>query len=814
MWFQWCLAAALATLRVVVAQSAMPLRPPFNVSSCDVMALPGRIADLNDACCRAQPDGPNPIEGTDCQLDCTADCAARLLPLWGECRDLLKRLYDSRADGGALDGRASQFTDAHSGCLAVPVPTMLQDLRQLHDDGFCPNEVLDGVAVAPVGSAPCTDTNQHCTGMMMIGMTCRDDFCNNGVPPCPSEGQCDKTCNICPSDRSGGVHRRVQALGLTCLHFDEKAQEATNACCDGNTDSCVEGVPTECDAKCAVVFGPFFDSCSRQLGAAVGLSTLRQWEQVDSTCSSALPRAELLSTMATCGAAQMLARPGSMNASSGQALLELPIPLTTDRCPLAQLPSRVDELNAACCTDAGCGGCNISCALVLIPLLDDCHDLLYRIYDGDDGKYDDDASALTSLFSQCLSIPPTDLIDYIRHMNSEGQCPNEVLDEVGATAVVGNACEDMDARCGYMLQRGFTCELDFCTTSPSCQFAGECDRTCNFCETATVGRRRDQIDQSINLPANCDPQSFVDQVAQVNQACCDAGDNGCANGVPSECDAKCAIVYSVFYSNCESFLDATVESPDKIMGFDRLYTVCTERLPSEQLLRAIVNCSTVYQITGAAAQHRVMLPPADGSGGPPPPPPPRQCTSSDAFTARCSSRVTSECCVQDSSGASCTFENPEQCPVRLACPPSNSGHSCKQGRIEIYNPSFSSSPDSAWGTVCGHYMWDNDNVANIVCRQLGFVYGQVYTYGTSNNNYIASLPVRWGFRNCQNTERSILECPTAGDPTDPTCRTDLPTCMADRAQQFPAGQCCTQVRNWPTLLAHAALFVCLLLRLM
>ena len=63
--------------------------------------------------------------------------------------------------------------------------------------------------------------------------------------------------------------------------------------------------------------------------------------------------------------------------------------------------------------------------------------------------------------------------------------------------------------------------------------------------------------------------------------------------------------------------------------------------------------------------------------------------------------------------------------ARLGC--THTGAStCRQGRIEVFNAA-----GNEWGTVCGHWMWDNDDVANIVCRQLGFAYGTLYTFGVS-----------------------------------------------------------------------------------
>ena len=101
--------------------------------------------------------------------------------------------------------------------------------------------------------------------------------------------------------------------------------------------------------------------------------------------------------------------------------------------------------------------------------------------------------------------------------------------------------------------------------------------------------------------------------------------------------------------------------------------------------------------------------------------------------------------------------------ARLGC--THTGAStCRQGRIEVFNPS-----GNEWGTVCGHWMWDNDNVANIVCRQLGFAYGTLYTFGVTTQ--LQQLPVVWGFRRCAGTEASIFQCPQpdGSNPSDPTC---------------------------------------------
>ena len=113
--------------------------------------------------------------------------------------------------------------------------------------------------------------------------------------------------------------------------------------------------------------------------------------------------------------------------------------------------------------------------------------------------------------------------------------------------------------------------------------------------------------------------------------------------------------------------------------------------------------------------------------------------------------------------------------VRLACPHtagvSAPAGSCRQGRLEVRNPY-----SQRWGTVCGHWLWDNDNAASIACRELGFAYGSIYTYGAASTSSTLdqTLPIVWGFRVCQGTEQSIFDCPQpegalAGSQTDPTC---------------------------------------------
>ena len=69
--------------------------------------------------------------------------------------------------------------------------------------------------------------------------------------------------------------------------------------------------------------------------------------------------------------------------------------------------------------------------------------------------------------------------------------------------------------------------------------------------------------------------------------------------------------------------------------------------------------------------------------------------------------------------------------------------------------------------IAGHYFWNNDNGAAIVCRQLGYVSGSAYTFGVSPS--LPVLPIVWGMHTCaDNTATSIFECADEQGSTDPS----------------------------------------------
>eukprot|EP01043_Picozoa_sp_COSAG02_P029541 COSAG02_NODE_1842_length_10700_cov_148.785869_5_plen_631_part_00 len=285
----------------------------------------------------------------------------------------------------------------------------------------------------------------------------------------------------------------------------------------------------------------------------------------------------------------------------------------TSACPYTgsrAFPDRMRALNAACCVPSGdgsgaeCAGtCHAECIAVLFPLMDDCHDVINEIYDGADGTQDGDAAMFTSIYAECMRVQPEDLIGMLETLQDQGKCPQTVLDGIGATEVQDATCTDVwtGERCEMSIASGvFQCATDFCNTVPTqsapCVVAGQCDRTCRFC--GEDGHRRlelmlAKLEEHRRLQlgnVQCDPATFAAEASSVQTACCDDDGSSCANGVPTTCDAKCAVAFNGFFTRCNHFMTAQF-SLDEMGHYDRLYSTCTESLPNEPLLRALVVCS-------------------------------------------------------------------------------------------------------------------------------------------------------------------------------------------------------------------------------
>ncbi len=81
---------------------------------------------------------------------------------------------------------------------------------------------------------------------------------------------------------------------------------------------------------------------------------------------------------------------------------------------------------------------------------------------------------------------------------------------------------------------------------------------------------------------------------------------------------------------------------------------------------------------------------------------------------------------------SCVAQSQRSSEAQSFSPYAASG--CRMGRLEVYNPSArhaDGNGQGTWGTVCGHWFWDNDNAAGVACRQMGFADGFMYTFGAT-----------------------------------------------------------------------------------
>ena len=196
----------------------------------------------------------------------------------------------------------------------------------------------------------------------------------------------------------------------------------------------------------------------------------------------------------------------------------------------------------------------------------------------------------------CLQISTTDILDEIRSKQLSG-CDLQ-MDGVGEMAVPdgGDAsCTDTGGNvlCGLVGSGILHCNDDFC---PDCQHAHACDLTCGFCDQAPAtgdgkphnggkrgggaGRRREQITIDAGV---CSPPDFLSRTDSVNSACCDEGGDECADGIPNQCDARCALTYLEYYTECNQMLFSTV-SAEQMTQLHRLDDVCMQLPPSDLLL--------------------------------------------------------------------------------------------------------------------------------------------------------------------------------------------------------------------------------------
>jgi hypothetical protein len=182
-------------------------------------------------------------------------------------------------------------------------------------------------------------------------------------------------------------------------------------------------------------------------------------------------------------------------------------PIDAGKCgsDLDVLNARIDKLNAAGCINpqttekknqCDLEACGAECVSVMIPLLDECQQLLDILYAGPDGKYDGHAQAFSTVYAQCLAMPTSELLDSLKALAAKGQCPDTVLDGVATAEVAAPVCEDTwlnAAGCEAGVLSGLlSCEKAFCGTAPTptapCGYTGQCDLTCGFCAAPDGGQ--------------------------------------------------------------------------------------------------------------------------------------------------------------------------------------------------------------------------------------------------------------------------------------------------------------------------------------
>ena len=135
-------------------------------------------------------------------------------------------------------------------------------------------------------------------------------------------------------------------------------------------------------------------------------------------------------------------RPATCVMLVGAAAGQLVPPGTTlshaSRCDfsLAEMWNRTLALDAEC--PGAPAQCSIACGVALTMFMDSCGsfvDVLFP-FDSADGVQDGRAGAFYELAQTCNAIPPEQLLGVLRPLWSAGQCPDDWMEGVGATAVV------------------------------------------------------------------------------------------------------------------------------------------------------------------------------------------------------------------------------------------------------------------------------------------------------------------------------------------------------------------------------------------
>lgn len=591
---------------------------------CPLQDVRARIAELDAICCADKPGQHN------CDLDvlngapsaCSVACGAKLNTLLRHCNSSLDILFDGMDD--EYDGRAQVFEDLQTICAERSSSDVISEIKLLQDEGCVVNANGVGEMIVDDGDESSTKTTggachdsgsrKMCRLVTSGALSCTTDFCQDR-DQCAHAGECDQTCGFCSAAEGGTDGRRALQidLGHTCsaLNLQSKVGPVNGACCDeeGTCSGAGIGVPTACDAKCAIVYSAFYDECETTLRDSFGTQpqVLRAFSDLAETCSS-LPVPELLEAVAN-AACPDVESPDPPDEGGFGAWLD-----NTIDCPLGMLEQRAVDIDDACCSatnsDQGGGectegpdgggppaGCSVSCAASIRGTAGSCRRTFDTVLDGLDGTFDGNAHAIRNLEAGCDDISATDVISHLKSMQESGcVLTSSGVDETAVMPTQDGVCVDTGAEqlCSLVEIGVLSCSVDFCLTDSECPHAHACDATCGFCTPgddgteptkqvdSTGGHRRTQIHI---VDTTCDARDMSDRTAQVNTDCCNDSDDNCAYGVPTTCDARCAITYIAYYTECSQQISASF-SPQLQSQFAGLFDTCRS-LPVDPLLNIV-----------------------------------------------------------------------------------------------------------------------------------------------------------------------------------------------------------------------------------
>lgn len=211
------------------------------------------------------------------------------------------RCSDAQLNGvGETDVAAAPCTDIRQGCDSMVASGFMSCAVEFSPSGTMAGSCdrTCGFCDGPDASqTQCSDLRDGCANTIATGfVTCAEDFC---AGTCPMAGQCDRTCGVCRNSTSDGGRHLQTALQCDLADFGANADLVNTKCCDDGV-SCSGGVPSKCDAKCALTYVPFFDRCSPILATQVATSDMRSYQRLYDTCSTGLEVEPLLRAAAAC----------------------------------------------------------------------------------------------------------------------------------------------------------------------------------------------------------------------------------------------------------------------------------------------------------------------------------------------------------------------------------------------------------------------------------------------------------------------------------------------------------------------------------